>query len=228
VATTDSQPAETIPKKHRSPWIWVSVGLAVVAAGALVWAFVSRSDLNDTQSKLDSTEQKLASTQQELDTAQQTPEPTPTPTPTATPSATPEEDDGNALLTAGALAAAKSLYDDLKEQLGATQEDLAQTQQDLETANQQAEQAEQDAAAAKKKADQASNDTEKAQAEAEQARADQKAAESKAAIAADCAKAYVSAFGALFEGDDVKAQATKVREQLSQIHDDCQTAFKGT
>ena len=199
----------------------------MVAIGALVWAFTTRSDLSDTQSKLDATEQELASTQQELDAA-----PTATPTPTATPAPTetaiPEDDDGNALLTAGALAAVKALYDDLKDQLGATQEDLAQTQQDLETANQQAQQAEKDAAAAKDKAEQANTDTEKAQAEAEQARADQKAAESKLAIAADCAKAYISAFGTLFDADDVKTQAAKMREQFSQIHAGCQTAFEGT
>jgi DNA repair exonuclease SbcCD ATPase subunit len=225
VTTTDPQPDAAKPKKHRSPWIWVCAGLAVVAIGALVWALSTRSDLDDTQSKLDSTEQKLASTQQELDTAQQTPTPTPTPTATATPE---DEGNGDALLAAGAVAAVKSLYDDLKQQLGATQEDLDQTQQDLDAANQQAEQAEKDAAAAKDKADQAGNDTEKAQAEAEQARAGQKAAESKAAIATDCARAYISAFGTLFDGDDIKAQAAKVREQLSQIHDDCQNAFKGT
>jgi pyruvate/2-oxoglutarate dehydrogenase complex dihydrolipoamide acyltransferase (E2) component len=227
VTVTDEQPAA--PKKHRSPWPWICGALAVVAIGALVWAFSTRSDLSDTQSKLDSAEQELASTQQKLDAAPTaTPSPAQTPTPTATATATPEDDTGDALLTAGALAAAKSLYDDLKEQLGATQEDLAQTQQGLEQANQQAEQAEKDAAAAKEKAEQANTDTEKAEAEAEQARADQKAAESKATIAKDCAKSYISAFGTLFDGDDLKTQAAKVREQFSQIHAGCKTAFEGT
>jgi pyruvate/2-oxoglutarate dehydrogenase complex dihydrolipoamide acyltransferase (E2) component len=232
VAATDS-PDQAPPagpkKKHRSPWPWICGGLALVAIGALVWALSARSDLNDTQSKLDSTEQELASTQQKLDavpTATPTEAATATPAPTET--ATPEEDNGNPLLSVGAVAAVKALYDDLKDQLGATQEDLAQTQKDLDAANQQAEQAEKDAAAAKDKAEQAGNETEKAQAEAEQARADQKAAESKLEIATGCAKAYVSAFGGLFEGDDVEAQAAKVKEQFAQIHDDCQTAFAGT
>jgi len=214
------------PKKHRSPWIWVCAGLGVIAVGALVWAFATRSDLNDTQSQLDSTEQELASTQQKLDAATPTPTPSPTETPTAT--ATPEEDNGKPLLTAGALAAAKSVYDDLRQQLGATQDDLAQTQQDLDKANQQAEQADKDAAAAKDKASQASNETEKAQAEAEQARAETEAAQSKASIAVECAKGYISAFGTLFEGDDLKAQAEKVRTQIKQISADCKTAFEGT
>jgi DNA repair exonuclease SbcCD ATPase subunit len=234
VVTAPEPPEEAAPepepeKPHRSPWIWVCAGLAVVAVGALVWAFVTKSDLNDTQSKLDSTEQQLASTQQKLEVAD-TPTPTATPTPTPSPTATPtaSDDDGNALLTAGAIAAAKSFYDDLKQQLGASQEDLAQTQQELEDANQQAAQAEKDAAEAKKKAEQASNDTEKAQAEADQARAEKKAAESKASIAADCAKAYISTFGTLFDGDDLKAQVEKVRTQVKQITADCKTAFEGT
>jgi DNA repair exonuclease SbcCD ATPase subunit len=223
-----SEPApQEAPKKRRSPLIWVCAGLGVVAVGALVWAFATNSDLNSTQSKLDSTEQQLASTQEKLDavpTATATAAPTDTPAPTATP----EEDNGNALVTAGAIGAVTALYKDLKEQLGATQEDLAQTQEDLDAANTQAEQAEKDAAAAKDKADQAGNETEKAQAEADEARANQKAAESKLQVATDCAKAYISAFGTLFGTDDVEAQAAKVKEQFSQIHDDCQTAFKGT
>jgi pyruvate/2-oxoglutarate dehydrogenase complex dihydrolipoamide acyltransferase (E2) component len=225
----DAPPASPDPpKKHRSPWIWVCAGLGVIAVGALVWAFATRSDLNDTQSQLDSTEQELASAQQKLDAA--TPVPTATTSPTATPTATatPEDDKGNALLTAGALAAAKSVYDDLRQQLGATQEDLAQTQQDLDKANQQAEQADKDAAAAKDKASQASNETEKAQAEAEQARAETEAARSKASIAVECAKGYISAFGTLFDGDDLKAQAEKVRTQIKQISADCKTAFEGS
>jgi len=50
-------------------------------------------------------------------------------------------------------------------------------------------------------------------------------AESKSAVVADCAKAYFSAFGTLFEGDDVGAQAEKVREQLKGITSECQTAL---
>jgi len=221
------QPAPETEKHGRSPWIWVCAGLAVVAAGALVWAFSTRSDLNDTQGKLDSTEQQLASSQQKLEAAD-TPAPTATPTATATPAATAEDSDGKPLLTAGAIAAAKSLYDDLREQLGTTQEDLAQTQQELDDANQQATQAEKDAAAAKQKAEQAGSETEKAQAQADQAKAETKAAESKATIAADCAKAYISAFGTLFDGGGVKGQVEKLRTQLEQITADCKTAFEST
>ena len=45
--------------------------------------------------------------------------------------------------------------------------------------------------------------TDQAQKEADQAQKEAEAAESKVAIAADCAKADVGAFGALFEGESV-------------------------
>ena len=38
---------------------------------------------------------------------------------------------------------------------------------------------------------------------------------------AECAKAYISAFGGLFEGDTVRDQAPAVREQLSAITATC-------
>jgi uncharacterized membrane-anchored protein YhcB (DUF1043 family) len=41
-----SQPGGQAPKKHRNPWIWVSVGLAVVVVGLLIWALSTRSDLD--------------------------------------------------------------------------------------------------------------------------------------------------------------------------------------
>jgi hypothetical protein len=44
---------------------------------------------------------------------------------------------------------------------------------------------------------------------------------------ADCTKAYFSAFGTLFGGDDVKAQASKVRQQLESITGECKTALSG-
>ena len=62
--------------------------------------------------------------------------------------------------------------------------------------------------------------TEKAQAETE-------AADSKAAITADCAKAYVSALGALFEGESVQAQAEVVKQQLDSISATCKASLEG-
>ena len=213
----DEQPAEPGPEKHRNWWIWVSGLLALVAAGLLVWALSVKSDQEDTQAALETTEQQLEQSEQR---AQATPTPTPTPTPA-------DDRSGGAVAVAGGLAAAKAVYDDLTEQLGATQQDLAATEQDLKEANAKAEQADEDAAAAEKQAASADNETDKAKAEADKAKAEATAAESKAAVVADCATAYFSAFGALFEGDDVAAQAPKVREQLKGITGECQAALAG-
>jgi chromosome segregation ATPase len=124
------------------------------------------------------------------------------------------------------LAAVKTAYDELVQQLGATSEDLAAVKGDLEAAKQDAAQAEQDAAAA---ADQvaaaADNATAKAKAEADQAKAEAQALQSKAAIGSDCAKAYLSAIGALLEGDDVRAQLSTLRGELESITADCKAAF---
>ena len=128
-------------------------------------------------------------------------------------------------MAAGSLAAAKALYDDLTEQLGVAEEDLASTQQDLTDAQERAEQAEQDAADAAEQASQAGNETEKAQAEADQARAEAEAANAQLEIAVDCAKAYVTAFGELFEGDDLEDQAAAVRKQFKSITADCKEAL---
>ena len=199
-------------KKPRNWWIWISGALALVAAGLLIWALSLKSDHDSAQTELDKTKQQLASTQKELDSAKAQP--------------TPEADNGagGAVVAAGAVAGFKALLDEL----GATQEDLATTQKDVEAANKKAQQAEEDAAAAKKKAEQANNETEKAQAEAEQAKAEQQASESKAAVARDCAKAYLSAFGTLVQSDDPEAEADAVRKQLSSITDECKQALAGT
>jgi chromosome segregation ATPase len=215
---------EVTPKHRRSPWLWVSVVLAVVAVGALVWGLAVKSDrdsaqqqLADTQQELAGTQDELSSTKKELDSSQQE-------------ASAPEEDKnaGGTVVTVGALAGMKALYDDLADELGATQEDLATTQQDLAEADKKAEKASQDAAAAEQKAKEADNETDKAKAEADQAKAEAEATKSKAAIAADCAKAYFGALGDLFEGDNPEDQAAAVREKLSGITGDCKAALGST
>jgi hypothetical protein len=119
------------------------------------------------------------------------------------------------------VTAAKGVYDDLAAELGATAEDLEATQQELDDAQQAADDAEQVAADAKQAVENADNATDKAQAEADQAKAEVQAAESKAAIAGDCAKAYVSAIGSVLEG----GEAASVRDQLQAITADCKTAL---
>ena len=233
---TTAEPADPPEQRHRNPWVWVSVALAVVSAGLLIWALTSRSDLDSTQQQLDSTQQELAGTQQELDTTQQSLEDTSKKldsTQQELDSTTQTVEDQQSrtgrrtLLAGGAIVAVKSLYDDLAKQLGATQEDLATTQKDLEAANQQADQAEKDAAKAKEQAAQAGDATEKAQAEAKQAQAEADAAQSKATVVKDCTKAYISSLGTLFEGDSVQDQAPAVRDEFASITADCQSALAG-
>lgn len=120
-------------------------------------------------------------------------------------------------------AAAKGAYDSLAAELGATSDDLDATKQELEGAQQDAEQAQKDADAAKQKAESTDDELDRAKAEADQAKAEAEAAGSKATIAADCAKAYVSALGGLLDGQGREA----VRAQLQGITDDCQAAFAG-
>jgi chromosome segregation ATPase len=113
------------------------------------------------------------------------------------------------------LATVKAAFQDLTAQLGATNEDLANTKQQLQDAQASAEKAAQDAAAA------VEGSTKQVQAKAQEA-------QSKATVAADCAKAYAGAFGALFEGDSVRAQAATVKQQLQDISATCKTALQGS
>jgi len=218
------------PKQRRNVWIWVSAATAVIAIGLLVWAVTLRSDLDQTQDDLSGTQQQLSSTNQQLEAAQQDltsteqqlddAEQAPTPAPT------PEDDqsrDGTA-----ALVAAGALVTGLARELGATQEDVAAAEQEVTDAQQQAEEAEQEASAAKRQAEDATDEAEKADAQVTQANAERDAAQAKARIAAECGKAYVSAFGGLFGSGNVREQVPAVRKDLQGITTECKTAFAGT
>ena len=228
----EAQPEEPVAptgapgKPRRNRWIWISALLAVVSVALLVWALTVKSDGDNTRDELETTQQELTSTQQKLDaTSEELDNTKQDVEELQSAAADPGKRSGGTLLTVGALATAKAVYDDLAEQLGATQEDLATVEQDLQDMNDKAKQAEQDAETAKKRADQADNETDAAKAQADQAKAEVQAAESKAAVATDCAKAYVSAFGALFEGESVRDQAAAVRKQFASITTDCKGAL---
>ena len=231
MSTTSPQP-ETPPdgaaKPHRNRWIWVSAALGVLVVGLLAWALSVRSDLDSTQAKLTGSEQALTNAQQELSsTEQQLAEATkPTPTPTATPTATPVPEEGNDG-RAGRLAAG-ALITKLAKDLGATRDELGDTEQELADAQKEADAAQQEADTAAKQADDASDEADKAKAQADQANAERDVAQAKAKIAAECGKAYVSAFADLFGSGSVREQAPEVRKQLSAITADCKAAFAGT
>jgi hypothetical protein len=121
--------------------------------------------------------------------------------------------------------AAKAAYDELAANVG---EASANAQATVEAAQADVDEAEQQVEAAKAEAEAAGDDAAaQAEAAADQARAEADAATSKAAIVGECAKAYVSAFGALFEGN-ARDAAAAVREQLAGITDDCQAALAGS
>src|SRR4051812_806080 len=129
----------------RSPWLWVSLALAVVAVGLLVWGLSTKSDLDGTQTDLDRANQQVQQLQAGADKGKG--------------------------LAGTVMQAVKAAYDELAQQLGATTEDLAATEQDLKSAEQAAAQADQAAAQAKQSADQATSATDKAKATADELKA---------------------------------------------------------
>ena len=231
-------PPDEAPKKKRNAWIWVSAGLGLIAVGLLIWALTLRSDVDSTQGDLDSAKQELASTEEELATAQQELGSTKQELDTAAqqlddatqaasaPPAASEEDQSKGG-TAG-LVAAGALVTGLARELGATQEDVAETEQELADEKKQADAAEQEAAEAEQRADDATDEADRADAQVDQANAERDAAQAKAKIAAECGKAYISAFGGLFGNGDLREQVPAVRKDLQSITADCRTAFAGS
>ncbi|HEY6758442.1 MAG TPA: hypothetical protein VI318_03095 [Baekduia sp.] len=225
-------PAEGTPvPRRRNAWMWISGALALVAVGLLVWALKGQSDLDGAQDDLSGARQQLSSTEQELKSTSDKAAATQKEL-----DATEKElADANAQLDAAqgrrqkaVVAATGVAFTKLVRDLGAANEDVAATEQELESAQKTADAAEKDAASAEKQATKATDQASKAQAQADQAGAEKQVAEAKATIAKDCAKAYISAFGGLIEGGDLREKAPAVRKELAGITDDCQDAFAGT
>jgi uncharacterized protein (DUF3084 family) len=218
--TSGEPDAATPAGGHSRRWMWVSAVLAVVAVGLGIWALTLKSDRDDAQHELGTTQQELTSSQQKLDASEQQ-------------LTTAEQNAADAQTTKRrrtglALGTAAAIYNQFAKELGATNDELDATQQDLEQANTAAAQAEEDAAKAKQDAANADNAADKAKAESEQVKAESEAAQSKAQAAAGCAKAYIAAWGGLFEGDNASAQAETVRKDLQGVTADCKDALAGT
>jgi hypothetical protein len=192
---TKQQPVTPAPgapagqPSRRSAWMWVSIVLAVVAIGLLVWALSTKSDLNSTQSDLDKANQQIA----QLNTKS-------------------EQSKG---VASTITAAGKAAFNALAQQLGVTSADLAATQQQLQTAQQNAQQAAQQAQ------DKTKSKTEQLQAQVNEAKAN-------ASVAANCAKASLSAIGGLFDGNGIISQLPTVKSNLQSIGTQCKTALSGT
>ena len=82
--------------------------------------------------------------------------------------------------------------------------------------------------AATRASDTAADAADRAQARVDEAQAQAQEAQAKTQIAADCGKAYLSAFGSLFSGASVREQVATVRDQLQGISSDCQAALAGS
>jgi chromosome segregation ATPase len=201
-ATEPADDGRAPHEKRRNWWMWACAGLAVLVLGLALWGVNRQMALDDSQQQATESQQQVAELEAQAEEA---------------------ENNGGAV-----VAAIKGAYETLEKQLGAANEDLDATQQDVAEAQQAADKAEQDAAAAKQDAAQAEDQTAKAKAQAEEAKAKAEGAQSRAAIVKSCAKAYVSALGALFEGDSVRAQASAVRQNLQSISDDCSNALAGS
>jgi chromosome segregation ATPase len=233
----DGETTTAKPGKRRNRWIWASAALALLAAGFLIWALMLRSDLDQSeqdneqlQSQIDqaakaggtaidqakaiyddiaqqlgSTSEALATTEQDLEHAKK-------------------------LAAAAATAAAAAAAAAVKAGKDADQADKqgADATKQAEQATTETDRAKAETDKANAEADKAKAETDKANAERDKATAGAELAKSKAAIVADCAKAYLSAFGALFEGDSVTDQAAAVRESLRSITTDCKTALSET
>jgi uncharacterized protein (DUF3084 family) len=118
-------------------------------------------------------------------------------------------------------------YQDLEQQLGASNQDLAAAQQDAKAAQAEADQAQQDADAASEKAANAKSKTDKANAQTDKANADAKAAQAQAQEMQDCAKAFASAVATVSAGDDPQAAVEQIKPDLQAIAPGCKAAFSG-
>jgi cystathionine beta-lyase/cystathionine gamma-synthase len=162
------------PPERRRPtaWIVATAVLAVVAAGLGIWAFSAQSDADDAQAKLDARAQAAQGS-----------------------AATPEPAE-----PAGVDAETQQRYDDAKEQLGITGENLDQLNQELEEAVANAEQAEQARTEASGAVDRASAELEAFKAQAE--------------VAKTCLRGAFDALDSAFSDGGLEAAVTEL-EALS-------------
>ena len=140
--TTAAQ-QESDSGKHRGPWLWVSIALAVAVVGLVIWGV-------STQSKLDDTQQQVDTLQSQADQAQET---------------------GGTIVTA-AKAAYDSVLKQLgltQAELEATQQDVKDAEKAAAEAEQKSAKAQSDVEAAKGAAEKAQAEVTAAQAKATEA-----------------------------------------------------------
>jgi chromosome segregation ATPase len=161
---------------------WGWIALAGLLAAGVVGLGIYAMNLN---SDLDDANAKIASQQKQIDTAQ---------------------DAG-----AGAVAAAKTAYDDLSTKLGAAQQDASQA---VEQASGKLDQAEQAAADAKGTADELQTEVD--------------AAKAKAEAASTCAQSFLSALSGVFSGSTLKEGVQATVKELQALQPQCESALSSS
>jgi septal ring factor EnvC (AmiA/AmiB activator) len=104
--------------------------------------------------------------------------------------------------------------------LAAETETSAQLQSDVN-------QAEKDKAKAQESAAQANNETDKAKAETDKAKAETDKAKAEADAATSCAQGAVNAFGAIFEGDNLRDGVDQAVARLQELKGTCKGPLSG-
>ncbi len=169
---------------HKRPRGWIAVA-GVLAAGIVavgIYAINLNSDLDDANAKVASQQAQIASQQKELEEAQSP--------------------------GAGVVAAAKTAYENLSSQLGATQQDVSR--------------ASEQAAAKLKQAEQAAAD---AKGTAQEVQKEADAAQAKAEAAAGCAQSFLTAFRGVFSGATLKAGVEATVAELKALQPTCAPAL---
>jgi chromosome segregation ATPase len=181
----------TVPERRRpTGWIVLTAVLAVVAVGLGIWAFSAQADADDTQKQLDAQQQQQAVGADELPDAEATP--------AQESAATPEPE--------AVDADTQQRYDDVKDELGITGENVDEVDAKLDQAVASAEKAEQARTDATNAVDRAGAEVEAFKAQAEVARA--------------CLSGTLGALDAAFSSGGVQAAVT----ELETLSGQCRSA----
>jgi hypothetical protein len=223
---TSEPPAADEPHEPRSrarnPWLWATVGVAVMAIALFVWALNERSNADDAKSDLQAEQQKptTTTTQAQTETQPQTTTQETQPAETQTDSG---DDNGRRI---GLLAGATAAFAAARKQLNENQAKVDDLEKEVDKANADADKAQSDAEKAKAEAESTSDAQKKAQAEAEQAAAEKRQLGAKAQAAAACAKSMLEIVGDIPKasspeeglkaaGDEVTALVPKCKESVA-------------
>jgi uncharacterized protein HemX len=218
---TDSPPAgertdpggapEERPAK-RSPWLWATIGVAVIAIALGAWGLHERSKANDATADLQ------AQQEQAIPPATTTK----AETQTAVPTTSTTETDGNDV-GAAALAAAAAAFAAGSKALNQSQDQVDELEGEVDKANAEADQAEQDAEKAKEQADSATK-SEKPKAEADEADARERQLRAKADAAAACAKAMLEIVGDIPSAASLDEGLTQAAGEVKALVPKCKDA----